>query len=188
MNIFKCLVLLAFIGCNSVKQEDHCNQLYLNASNLLNKYYETDSTMYLIRANESLDSINCEKYKYKSNAVDLKITIYTLNHEYKKGLEFVHSLDSRDFYKPYQKTMFINHFKAIDCRDNRVKDSLYYSTTREIDDYLRSNNDEAALFDLFVIKSKIQDRLTIKREIDSLKSANIYDSLFLDNIITSIYE
>lgn len=188
MNILKCLVLFAVIGCNSVKQEDNCNQLYINANNLLNKYYETDNTMYLIQANESLDSIKCEKYKYRLNAVNLKITIYTLNHEYKKGLEFVYSLDSCDFDKPYQKTMFTNHFKAIDCRDNRVKDSLYYSTIREINDYLRSNKDEAALFYLFVIKSKIQDRLTIKREIDSLKSINIYDSSFLDNIIKSIYE
>ncbi|MGL5787899.1 MAG: hypothetical protein ACRCX4_13945, partial [Bacteroidales bacterium] len=111
-----------------------------------------------------------------------------LNHKYREGVEFVNSLNSSDFSKPYQKNLFVNNFKALDCKDNRVKDSLYTSTIRQINDYLLLNKDEVALFDLFMFKSKIQDTLETKREIDSLKYLNIYDSVFLNNLIKSIYQ
>lgn len=189
-NIFILILSLIhslLVGCSGSNSENKCNQLYTKAQENLNRYYETNENNYLSLAKQFIDSIDCDSYKYKTS--NIKITLFTLNKDYKGGIDYIKSLDSSKFYKPYQKKMFLNNFQVLTLKekgDEESIDSLNREIILEIESYLIKNVDKEALFDLFKIKSKIQSQDSILNDLNLIRRTNEYDHNFLDAIYETV--
>ena len=187
-NILWCLVLIGMsINTCSQNSEKKCNLLLKKANNDLCRFYLSNDTALLFIAKSCLDSIDCKSFKYK--IFNIKTTLFILLKEYSEGIEYIKSLNTADFNRAYQKTMYLKSFKAMQSEstgDTTVSNKLYTEIVTEIQNYLDKNPDQQVLVDLFYIKSKIEKREKIIQEIDHLKKGGKYDNDFLNAIIETL--
>lgn len=183
------IISLLFIiySCKGSNSEDTCLQLFNNAKENLNTYYETNNEMYLEISKQYIDSVNCESFTYK--IFNIKISLYNLRKDYNGGINYIKSLDENKFYKPYQKTMYLNNFQILlnnDSTDKNNNDSLYNNTVIEIETYLKDKTDKEAILDLLTLKSKFLSKDSLLKEINSIKKTNKYEDDFLNTVYKTI--
>lgn len=181
--------IIFFLSCKQNNKEVKCEQQFNRAKNYLSEYYLTNNKDCLYSSILTLDSIECDTLKYKISAV--RIPLYLLTVEYEKGIIYVESLDENKFLKPYHKKMYLNNFKALKCKENNdtiCKNAHYNEIANEIYSYLQNNTDFETLFDLYIIKSKIEKKERLFHELDSIKKTDIYDNDLLDALCNSLEE
>ncbi|MDR1198826.1 MAG: hypothetical protein LBK94_07430 [Prevotellaceae bacterium] len=175
--------------------ENKCTLLLQKANDNLYQFYISNDTLSLLMAKSYVDSIDCNSFKYK--VFSIKITLFSLLNEYSAGIEYIKTLNTADFDKEYQKNMYLKSFEAMywEAQGDTVKsNNLYIEIIANIKSYLNNNADQEALVDLFSIKSKIETKSEILKEIELLKETGKYDNDFLnalveiqnDNIVESV--
>jgi len=175
------LITLLLLSCNQNNKEEKCEEQYNRAKDYLNEYYLTNNKDYLNLLRLTIDSINCDTFRYSLSGI--KITLYLLMEDYESGIVYLDSLLPDKFAKPYSKNMYLNSFKALICEkdDNTIcRNDYYKQIENEIEKYIRDKIDKEALVDLYFIKSKIHGKEILLNEIDSLKTINQYDTDYLD--------
>jgi len=180
-----CYFVIISISLNacSHNNESKCNLLLQKANNNLYQFYASNDTLSLLRAKSYIDSIDCNSFKYK--VFNTKITLFMLLNEYSAGIEYVKTLNSTDFHNKYQKNMYLKSFEAMLCEaqgDTIKSNNLYREIISEIQLYLDKTTSKEALADLFVIKSKIETKAEILKEIELLKTKGKYDNDFLNAV------
>jgi hypothetical protein len=178
--IFFVFVLTAFVSCNSANPKQ-CEVLYKKAMDNWLQFSITNDSSLLVNSKKYLDSINCKPVKYK--VFILKISLFYLLQDYKGGQEYVMPFDSSDFGRDYMKNMYIKSFEAMLCEaqgDIIKRNNLYKEIIAEIQSYLEKAANQETLVDLFAIKSKIETKTEILKEIELLKTTGKYDNYFLN--------
>lgn len=174
------LVSVSLNAC-SHNTESKCSLLLQKANDNLYQFYTSNDTLSLLKAKSYVDSIDCNSFKYK--VFNTKITLFVLLNEYSAGIEYVKTLNNADFRKEYQKNMYLKSFEAMLCEaqgDTVKSNNLYREIIAEIQSYLYKSANQETLIDLFVIKSKVETKAEILREIDLLKATDKYDDDFLN--------
>ncbi|GHU86932.1 hypothetical protein FACS1894153_4590 [Bacteroidia bacterium] len=148
------------------------------------QFYTLNDTVSLFRAKSYMDSIDCNSFKYK--VFNTKITLFLLLNEYSAGIEYVKTLDTADFHKEYQKNMYLKSFEAMLCEaqgDTVKRNKFYIEIIAEIQSYLDKNANQETLADLFTVKSKIETKAEIIKEIELLKTTGKYNNDFLNALV-----
>lgn len=152
-------------GQNS--NEEKCKKHFENSKKALNYYYSEQNQKQLDIALQEVElSLSCSETRRAS--IDLKISILSLQKSYVRALNFVESLNIKDFNKPYKKGMQSNFFQALcyELKSDLKNRNLYFDKAIVlIENYIKEQKsiDEEAYYDLFLVKSKV---LT-KKQIDS---------------------
>lgn len=169
------LVDIALIqGCKSKHvDQDNCFQSYKESQSALNMFYETNDTIYLKTALRIADQncFSCPTFKLKF--VDMKITIFILLKNYKKGIEFIDSLNVQDFENTYKINFYLKTLNALylDSHEQYIKrDSVLKILYSDLEHYISRNPKDKndALYDLYLTKAKFENRDHVLKEIDSL--------------------
>jgi hypothetical protein len=174
------LICVLLNACNH-NTEDKCNLLLQKANDNLYQFYTLNDTNSLFKAKSYIDSIDCNSFKYK--VFNTKITLFVLLNEYSAGIEYVKTLNTADFHKEYQKNMYLKSFEAMLCEaqgDTVERNNFYIEIIAEIQSYLDKTANQETLADLFAVKSKIETKAEILKEIELLKTTGKYDSDFLN--------
>lgn len=184
-NFLFCLVLFS-LSLNACKNNSKkkCDLLLRKANDNLYQFYSSNDTLLLLSAKEYLDSIDCNSFKYK--IFNIKTTLFILLKEYSEGIEYIKTLSSADFNRAYQKNMYLKSFEAMQCEakgDTVSSIKLYAEVAREIQDYLDKNPKQEVLIDLYIVKSKIEKRDAIIRELELLETTGKYNNDFLETLI-----
>jgi hypothetical protein len=140
----------------------------------------------LLNAKGYLDSIDCGSFKNEISYT--KTSVLTLLGKYAEVIEYIKTLNSTSFNKPYQKDMYLEYFKAMQCaaRGDTINSiRLYTEAAARVQLYLTKYHDREVLMDLYVIKSKYEKHDKLIQEIDSLKITGMYDHDFLDALIST---
>lgn len=186
-------VVLLITSCNGQTKKNNANDctiLYNQANNKLIEYYTTNHDICLHESlNYTEEALSlCPEYKVR--LIDLKVTLLMLLHEYKKGHEFINSMNINDFVKPYKKNLYLKTFKALSFEaqgDMLGRDSCFKEIEAEIKSYISEYpSDKEAIADLFFTKVKhIKTELVIK-EIDLLQEKNKKDTEFFEGLKETI--
>ncbi len=192
----KHLLLLSFLVITSTV---YCSCHFANdkQSNCLNDFRSASKLAYTNSNNKaSLESaltiidkcMQCDSLR--KSVIELKIRLLTALKKFKEGSDFIDSLQSSDFEYPYKKKLIHNNFIALNFtsnRDTRSGDSIFRKMSIDLENYINDNNLKSkelheAYIDLFSLKEKFLDSITINREVDSLKikypnNANFFDFL-----------
>jgi hypothetical protein len=181
-------LLILMLNTCSHNAENQCDVLLQKAKGSLYQFYISNDTLSLFKAKNYLDSIDCASFKYK--VFDTKISLFILLKEYSEGIEYVKTLNNSDFKREYQKNMYIKSFEAMICEvqgDTLGQNKLYQEIVSEIQSYLDKTSNQETLIDFFTIKSKIETKAEILKEIELLKATGKYDIEFL-NILIELQE
>jgi hypothetical protein len=184
-----CLVLLLCVLLNACNNhaERKCDLLLKKAQDNLYQFYTSNDTSLLLCAKEYLDSIDCGSFKNKISYI--KTSVLILLGKYSKVIEYVQNLSSASFNKPYHKNMYLKYFEAMQCEakgDTINSIRLYKEAASEAYPYLDKYRNREILMDLYLIKSKFEQKDKIIQEVDSLKTTGKYDNDFLDGLISTI--
>lgn len=182
-----CFLFVCFNSCNGQVKLDDCKESYKSASKSLNAYYKSEEQSLLQDAIFYADqSMKCEETRRR--AIDLKISLMALSKNYKRGYEFIDSLDQNDFSKKYKKQMHYNFFKALEYEskaDTINARKLYTAIIKDINNYIELEGssqkplDQEVYYDLFFVKSKVLLQSQINTEIDELAQKHPSDRDFL---------
>ncbi len=181
---FLMLLITLLLNSCSNNAENRCDVLLQKAKGSLYQFYVSNDTLSLIKAKNYIDSIDCSSFKHK--VFDTKITLVILLKEYSEGIEYVKTLNNSDFQKEYQKNMYLKSFEAMICEsqgDTIRRNKLYQEIVSEIQSYLNKTSNQETLIDFFTIKSKIETKAEIIKEIELLKATSKYDIEFLNILI-----
>jgi hypothetical protein len=154
-------ILACFLNsCNGQTTSiDKCQEHLKNAKNAFNSFYKENNQVDLLTAlKESELSQDCPETR--KGSIEIKISILSLQKEYKRVYMFIDSLSEKDFTKPYKKFMQSNLFKALDCKSKSdIKNRNFYlnSSISEINIFISKQKkiDQEAYYDLFLVKSEL---------------------------------
>jgi len=174
MCIFRVLILaLFFVGChssNSLKKEV-CFENLLRVNEYLNQYYIDGDEENLKCSLSIIDNVIDNCVEHKEQLVTSKITVLMLLKDYEKGYEFIKSLETEKFKRPYLKNMYLISFKAFSYeakKDTLKKNLIMIGVIEEIQNYINHNpTDKEAIVDLFYIKTILKNK---KEAIDEDRS------------------
>lgn len=181
-----CFVIISVLlnACSWRNAEDSCNSLLQKANDNLYQFYSSNDTLLLIEAKKQVDSIECNSFKHK--VFNTKVALLVILNEYSEGIDYVKGLDSAEFDREYQKSMYLKSFEAMLCEtkgDTVGSKNLYVEIADEIQSYLDKTayREKEAVVDLFTIKSKVLSKSELMQEIDSLKNSGCCDNDFLES-------
>jgi len=186
------VALLTFVilhGCSAhSKQVNACRSSYKKARADLNAYYKDhDSSMLGSSLADADLAMRC--VETRQAAVEMKISLLALMKSFRKGYEFVISLNESDFTMSYKKTMGYQYFLAMDADargDTLLRNRIFKNICFDIETYIRNENlpagklNEVAYYDLYKMKTKIRSQSQLGMEIDSLKQRYPASSEFFD--------
>lgn len=182
-----CFVIISVLlnACSGRNAEDRCNSLLQKANDNLYQFYSSNDTLLLIEAKKQIDSIECDFFKHK--VFNTKVALLVILNEYYEGVDYVKGLDSAEFDREYQKSMYLKSFEAMLCEskgDTVGSKNLYIEIADEIQSYLDKTayREKEAVVDLFTIKSKVMSKSELMQEIDSLKNSGCCDNDFLESL------
>lgn len=169
------------------KNNERCEILYEKAVDCWYQYSITNDSLCLQKSIQYIDSIDCKPVKHK--VFELKISLMYLSKDYEGGKNYVASFNSSDFGASYKKDMYLKSFEAMIFEskgDTAKQNQLYREIIKEIQKDINKNPNKESLYDLFMAKRKIENRNNIIKEIEHIRSLNIYDNSFLDALIETI--
>ena len=188
-------ILIVFLTCCNSRSKNlaACKLHYRNANAKLNSYYQNNNKSLL---KEALIEINpatkCSETKL--SAIEVKIGLLSLLHEYKNAYQFIDSLNDSDFKYKYKKLMDYNYFRALECEsksDIVNRDKFINKAKVAVQNYLdqeAASNDfnVEVYYDLFFVMSKTESIKKLDYEIDSLKTKHPKDSMYLEGMKIAI--
>ncbi|WP_260458320.1 hypothetical protein [Bacteroides salyersiae] len=189
--IIYCLICMStmcmFVFSCTYKNDKHCEALYEKALNNWFQYSWTKDSSYLLRSKQYIDSINCKPVKMKVFELNISL-MYSLK-DYEKGKEYIESFDSTYFAISYKKEMYLKAFDMailVAEGDTVGQKQLCKELVEKIEFYLKENPNEESLCDLFRAKVNIESRDNILREIEYIRSLNIYEDKIIDFLIQAM--
>jgi hypothetical protein len=134
-------------------------------------YYSTHDSSTLRQALPLLNrSVPCAETK--TQAITLKVSVFSLLGLSNEAISFIDSLDEKDFDRQYKKDMYLAFFRArlYQSKGQQEKsDSLLANAARVLQHYIDASKkfDTLAYGDLYFIKSFFLKRDDYLRELDS---------------------
>jgi hypothetical protein len=194
--LFFYLFFYLFIGCKGQSQKSDCNSYYDNAKMDLSNYSSTSDTVYLNKAQISLDSA-LECLDIRKKVIKKKNQVFIIQEKYLDGVNFMNTLENADFEFPYQKQMYVDYLRGIyygSINDIKKKDSIFTQSVINIQKHIDKQNYETiesgktVFYNLFFTKSRIYDSLIINKEIDSLKKKYPNEGIIIEDLRKVIIE
>ena len=169
-----------------------CTSNFKIASNNYADYFKKKDSSLLKQALFHIEkSLNCQQTR--RGAIDLKISLLSLLKEYKRGYEFIDSLNDNDFTAKYKKGMDYNYFLALEYEaksDTANRNKLLNETVTNIQNYIRQkdiskeNFPEEAYYDFYFIKKRFMNFGEINAELNFLKKEYPQEKEFFDGLGT----
>jgi hypothetical protein len=168
MKIFIKLTSIIFVtllfSCNGHSQKSNdCLQSLSAAKKALSNFYLNSNAAFLEQAIDNCNiGLKCKETRIES--VELKLSILSLQSDYKKAVEFIDSLQETDFSQPYKKVMSSNFYSGLICetlKDSSCANSHFRKAIVAIEESLLLNNSpdnpnfEIIYYDDLFIKRRI---------------------------------
>ena len=185
-------VIISFIGCRS-RQDDQCSINYKKAKDFLYKYHINQKRSFLVRALAEIERSGCPETAL--GAVELKISLLSLLKKYKEAYQYIDSLGPGSFKLEYKKGMSYNLFRALEYEskfDTANRNLFLNRSVITIQSYIdeqdtsESKLNEEAYYDLFLIKSKLENLENLNNDIEKLKKRYPNKLTFWENVKGSL--
>jgi hypothetical protein len=169
----------AFNGnCEAQKMAaDSCKNHFITARKKLGLYYKTRDNTVLPEAIKTIElSLQCPETRRA--AVELKLSLLSLQKQYRNAYYFVNTLSESDFKYSYRKKMNYDFFRALEyeSKPDTLKRNVYLNKARAaIEKYIgeQSTHDDKSdmepYYDLIFIMKKMGSQQRLNTEIDRLK-------------------
>lgn len=186
---------ISFASCLSNKKKDCIGHLRY-AQSVYNKHLLNNDTSkkdllnILVQTNSALE---CPSTRI--GAVELKISILLNLKYYKRGYDFVNSLNIYDFKYSYKKQMWRSFFKAksYEKKGDYLNQKInFHKAANSVKNYIKSNNiapdnnGEDIYYDFYELKSKISSKEEVITELKKLKNTYPSNAQFIDALIQTI--
>jgi hypothetical protein len=168
-----CFIIGSGCGDQSIDSK-FCHERLKSSSIYLSEYYANKEKDNLIKGLVDVEiAIKCNETKVA--AIEYKIMIIALLEEYKKGYQFLDSLNTEDFPYGYKRDMGKFYFLAKEYEresDLMNRNQMLEKAITTIDIYIQNEAkehfDEKVYYDLFFLKREILNKESILFELDSL--------------------
>lgn len=182
------LVITSIQYCSCQIKQDKQNTCLSNFKKVSKIVYNNptkiaslDSALTIVNRCMKCDSI-------KKSVIDLKIRLLLALQKFKQGADFIDSLQSSDFEYPYKKKLIHDNFNALSfasSKDTMSRNNIFQKMIIDLEKYINSNSLKSkelqeAYTDLFSLKEKFLDSITINRQVDSLKIKHPNNADFFD--------
>ncbi|RYY54300.1 MAG: hypothetical protein EOO09_14815 [Chitinophagaceae bacterium] len=187
------MLSLFFSACEPDSAD--CKSFFKEGSRQLNLYYQSKQERHL---DSSLiyfnNAIQCDNFK--AAAIEQKIGILILLKDFSKASQFVDSLESNVFLKPYTKEMYLsmlNGYKSAARGDSVGYRMQIKSAVQLLEKFIKLSPDkkkvdQQAYYDLFFLTSKIYPKLEIQNEADRLAGLYPSDADFFNSLKNTFFE
>lgn len=194
--IYLAVLLLLLVACTKPKQVERkhskhsVHEMYLQRGiNSLNQFNATHDTSQLIAAEHYLDSASEQKSLTKLIVVP-KVSLFLIKGRLEEGRQYVNTLDSMQFPRPYMKEMYLNFFDALllnKKRDIENRDASMKRAVASIERYLdKHSNDKDAISDLFSLKMYAEPEAKLFEEMSAYKKKHPDTRAIIDNLQKSL--
>lgn len=184
--------IIFVVGCSN-RKNDECDIHYKNARQFLYKYHINQKRSLLVQALAEIERSGCPETAL--GAVELKISLLSLLKKYKEAYQYIDSLGPGSFKLEYKKGMSYNLFRALEYEgklDTANRDRFLNKSINTIQSYIdeqdtsESKFNEEAYYDLFLIKSKLENPENLNKDIEKLKKRYPNKLMFWEGIKGSL--
>jgi len=193
MQIVKKLWIVIFISmlesCSAqTDRVEDCEENYAKGRDFINKYAESYNKEYLYTALSLFDSsFLCKSTRFQS--INSKIITYNLLRNYKEGSEYINSLQSEEFKKPYEKKINKELFDGYFLQssgDSIGARTIFMQIASDLKTFLINKKsgdlEKDVLSTLIFIESKYFSVSQLKDELEELKGKFPNDKEFIDSL------
>ena len=142
---------------------DSCRAHFIDARKSFNRFYKTKETYLLDDALKKSElSLHCPLTRIAG--VELKISILSMQKQYRKGYQFIQTLNKSDFKYTYRKEMGYNFLHSLESEEKRdiVSLNIYLNKAKNaVEQYIEkqspngNSSDISPYYDLVFIMKRI---------------------------------
>jgi hypothetical protein len=177
--LFFVICLLFAVPGNADGQQnnvDSCKAHFIDARKSFNRFYKTKETYLLDDALKKSElSLHCPLTRIAG--VELKISILSMQKQYRKGYQFIQTLNESDFKYRYRKEMGYNFLHSLESEDKGdiVSRNIYLIKAKNaVEQYIEKQNpngnssDISPYYDLVFIMKRMGNTQKTNDEIAML--------------------
>lgn len=171
VKLIPCMILILSSCYHSTATKD---DMYSKVNNEIVSYYNNCDIQHLHQAKEYLESLNDDEL-FDLGLAEQNVRVFVLLQRFDDAISFIERTDDAKFVKRYQKPYYMHSLLAMkaETKNDTISAAEHYSIIIELlHNYIDSEYDETAFYELYLTKTKILPTATIENELDSIANGN----------------